>query len=183
MYAHTNVTREYNSDNNVSRRENGVFPRRLKYSSIRPTKHLHIEWHGKRAWRKYSRMKKKGKSGKKYKKSGGEKKQMHRILRDMNSPARHFLIRPAAKSPKRRTHYFGNYANNSFCHCSLSPSEDGRGVILITAAFLAREQFPLHRGMHIFHWLRLLKTRRCTNVREPANPLEIAVRQINGECL
>lgn len=72
IYAHTNVTREYNSDNNVSRRENALFsrfPRRLKYSSIRPTKHLHIERRGKRAWRKYSRTEKKGK-GVKNKKEG-----------------------------------------------------------------------------------------------------------------
>lgn len=49
--------------------EKRVFPHRLKYSSIRPTKHLHIERREKRECRKYSRIKKK-ESEKIYKKGG-----------------------------------------------------------------------------------------------------------------
>jgi len=117
---HTNVTREYKSDNNVPKTTRvSTFPHRLKYPSVRPTKHLHIERRGKRAWRKYSRSKKK----KRKKNTKREKK-----VRDTNSPARHFLIRPVAKSPKRcmRLHYFGNYANNSFAAVLfLRPRMDG----------------------------------------------------------
>jgi len=101
-----------------------VFPHRLKYPSVRPTKHLHIERRGKYDGNTRG-TKKKRKAEKNTKR---EKKETYRILRDMNSPARHFLIRPVAKSPKRcmRSHYFGNYANNSFAAVLfLRPRMDG----------------------------------------------------------
>lgn len=68
--------------------------------------------------------------------------------------------------------------------------ERGGGVILITAAYRGHGESSRSREGK-FHYIAEctyfigctpLKTRQCTNVRESANPSEIVVRQINGEC-